>query len=84
MELTINIKGQKNIATFLAWIRKFDYVEIVDVRKGSSALPGEHKLPDERLRRIERMKASFGTINSSANIPDEALLRENINESDGR
>jgi hypothetical protein len=60
MELTINIKDQKNVASFLNLIRKFDYIEIVDVKEGSSDLPLEHKmLLDERLKRIEEGKTSF-------------------------
>ena len=54
MELTINIKDQKNIASFLNLIRKFDYVEIIDVKEDSSDFPIEHKiLLDERLKRVE-------------------------------
>jgi hypothetical protein len=60
MELTINIKDQKRIASFLNLIRKFDYIEIVDVNEGSSDLPLEHKmLLDERLKRIEEGKTSY-------------------------
>jgi hypothetical protein len=60
MELTINIKDQKRIASFLNLIRKFDYIEIVDVKEGSSDLPLEHKmLLDERLKRIEEGKTSY-------------------------
>jgi hypothetical protein len=60
MELTINIKGQKNIASFLNLIRKIDYVEIIDVKEESSDLPVEHKiLLDERLKRVEEGKTTF-------------------------
>lgn len=60
MELTINIKDQKNIATFLNLIRKFDYVEIIDVKEDSSDFPIEHKiLLDERLKRVEEGKTTF-------------------------
>lgn len=60
MELTINIKDQKNITTFLNLIRKFDYVEIVDIKEDSPDLPNEHKtLLDERLKKIENGKTSF-------------------------
>jgi hypothetical protein len=60
MELTINIKDQKNIASFLNLIRKFDYIEIIDVKENSSDLPLEHKmLLDERLKRIEEGKTTF-------------------------
>jgi hypothetical protein len=60
MELTINIKGQKNIASFLNLIREIDYVEIIDVKEESSDLPVEHKiLLDERLKRVEEGKTTF-------------------------
>lgn len=60
MELSINIKGQKNIDSFLNLIRNFDCVEILDVKEDSSVLPIEHKvLLDERLKRIENDKTSF-------------------------
>jgi putative addiction module component len=60
MELTINIKDQKDIASFLNLIRKFDYVEIVDIKENSSDLPLEHKrLLDERLKKVENGKTSF-------------------------
>ena len=60
MELTINIKDPKDIASFLDLIRKFDYVEIVDVKENNSDLPTEHSiLLDERLKRVEDGKASF-------------------------
>jgi hypothetical protein len=60
MELTINIKDPKDIASFLNLIRKFDYVEIVDVKENNPDLLAEHKiLLDERLKRIEEGKTSF-------------------------
>jgi hypothetical protein len=60
MELTINIKDPKDIASFLNLIRKFDYVEIVDVKENNPDLLTEHKiLLDERLKRIEEGKTSF-------------------------
>jgi hypothetical protein len=60
MELTINIKDKKNLASFLNLIRKFDYIEIVDVKEDSSDLPIEHKmLLDERMKRVEEGKTSF-------------------------
>jgi len=60
MELTINIKDQKNIASFLNLIRKFDYVEIIDVKEDSFDLPVEHKiLLDARLKRVEEGKTTF-------------------------
>ena len=60
MELTINIKDQKDIASFLDLIRKFDYVEIIDVKEDNPDLPIEHrKLLDERLKRVEEGKTSF-------------------------
>lgn len=60
MELTINIKDPKDIASFLNLIRKFDYVEIVDVKENNPDLLTEHEiLLDERLKRIEEGKTSF-------------------------
>jgi hypothetical protein len=60
MELTINIKDPKDIASFLNLIRKFDYVEIVDVKENNPEIPIEHRiLLDERLKRIEDGTTSF-------------------------
>jgi hypothetical protein len=60
MELTINIKEQKYIASFLNLIRQFDYVEIIDVKEDNSETPIEHKiLLDERLKRIEEGKITY-------------------------
>jgi len=65
MELTINIKDPKNMAFFLNLIRKFDYIEIVDVKEDSSDLTIEHKIIlDERLRRVEEGTASFKSWDS--------------------
>jgi len=60
MELTISIKDPKDIASFLNLIRKYDYVEIVDVKENDPDLPMEHRiLLDERLKRIEDGQTSF-------------------------
>jgi hypothetical protein len=60
MELTINIKNQKNIKALLNFIRKFDDVEIINVKEGGTELPVEHKiLLDERLKKIEEGITSF-------------------------
>lgn len=60
MELTINIKEQKYIASFLNLIRQFDYVEIIDVKEDNSETPVEHKiLLDERLKRVEEGKITY-------------------------
>ena len=60
MELTINIKEQKYIASFLNLIRQFDYVEIIDVKEDNSDTPVEHKiLLDERLKRVEEGKITY-------------------------
>ena len=60
MELTISIKGQKNIAEFLNLIRTFDYVEIIDVKEGVTDLPIEHiELLDERLQKLEEGNISY-------------------------
>ena len=60
MELTINIKDQKDVTTFLNLIRKFDYVEVIDIKDDSYDIPVEHKiLLDERLKRVEEGKTTF-------------------------
>lgn len=60
MELTISIKGQKNIAEFLNLIRTFDYVEIIDVKEGVADLPIEHiELLDKRLQKAEEGETSY-------------------------
>lgn len=60
MELTINIKEQKYIASFLNLISQFDYVEIIDVKEDNSETPVEHKiLLDERLKRVEEGKITY-------------------------
>ncbi|MGE5395208.1 MAG: hypothetical protein ACM3P1_10705 [Candidatus Saccharibacteria bacterium] len=60
MKLTINIKDPKEIVSFLNLNRKFDYVEIVDVKENNFDLLSEHKvLLDERLKRIEEGKTCF-------------------------
>lgn len=60
MKLTIYIKEQKDIASFLNLIRKIDYVEIVDVKENDSDLPIEHRrLLNERLKRVESGETTF-------------------------
>lgn len=60
MELTISIKDPKDIASFLNLIRKYDYVEIVDVKENNPDMPIEHRiLLDERLKRVEDGKTTF-------------------------
>lgn len=60
MELTVNIKEQSKIAAFLNLIKEMDYIEIVNVREGSSELPIEHEeLLDERLQKIENGETTF-------------------------
>jgi len=60
MELTISIKDPKDIASFLNLIRKFDYVEIVDVKENNPDMPIEHRvLLDGRLKRVEDGTTSF-------------------------
>jgi hypothetical protein len=60
MELTINIKDNKNIAAFLNLIKNIDYLEIVDVKEDSDDLPVEHRqLLNDRLQRIEEGKTKF-------------------------
>ncbi|SHF75078.1 Putative addiction module component [Salegentibacter echinorum] len=60
MEITVNIKEQSKIATFLNLIKKIDYVKIVSVKEESQELPTEHKdLLDKRLQRIENGETTF-------------------------
>lgn len=60
MELTINIKDQKKIVSFINHLRQFDYVEIVDVNEEYSEIPEEHKkLLDERLKLVEEGKVTY-------------------------
>ena len=60
MELTVNIKEQSKIAAFLNLIKKFDYIEIVDVKEDVGETPLEHRdLLDKRLQRIEKGETAF-------------------------
>ncbi len=60
MELTINIKDKKYITSFLNLLRKFDYIEIIDVKEDTYDIPEEHRmLLDERLKMVEEGKTSF-------------------------
>ncbi len=60
MEVTVNIKEQSKIATFLNLIKEFDYIEIVNVKEELQELPSEHKdLLDKRLQKIENGKTTF-------------------------
>ncbi len=75
MELTINIKEQKDIASFLNLIRKFDYVEIVDVKENNQDLPIEHRrLLDERIKRVENKETTFKNWDSIKNKYEEKAL----------
>ena len=65
MELTINIKDQKKIASFINHLRQFDYVEIIDVNEENTEIPEEHKtLLDERLKLAEEGKATYKSWDS--------------------
>ena len=60
MELTVNIKEEGKIATFLNLIKEIDYIEIVNVKEAQQNIPIEHKdLLDKRLQRINNNEASF-------------------------
>jgi hypothetical protein len=60
MQLTVNIKEQNKIATFLNLIKEIDYIEIIDVKEGPNDPPVEHRdLLDKRLQRIENGKTTF-------------------------
>ena len=65
MELTINIKDQKKVASFINHLRQFDYVEIIDVNEETTEIPEEHKtLLDERLKLVEEGKATYKSWDS--------------------
>lgn len=54
MEITVNIKEQKKIATCLNFIKEIDYIEIVNLKEESQELPAEHlDLLDKRLQKLE-------------------------------
>jgi hypothetical protein len=60
MELTINIKEQGKIDSFLNLIKEYDYIEIISMNDKHAEIPSEHKrLLKERLKRIEEGKTSF-------------------------
>lgn len=60
MELTVNIKEQNKIATFLNLIKEMDYIEIVSVKEELNELPKEHKdLLDKRIRIIDQGEANY-------------------------
>lgn len=65
MELTINIKDQKMVASFINHLRQFDYVEIIDVNEDNIEIPKEHKtLLDERLKLVEEGKTNYKSWDS--------------------
>jgi len=47
-------------------------------------VPEKSILLNNKKRRIEKLKALFGTINSETILADTMLLRENLYENDGR
>ena len=60
MKITVNIKEQKKIATFLNFIKEIDYIEIVNLKEESQELPAEHRdLLDKRLQRLENGETTF-------------------------
>ena len=60
MELTINIKEQGKIDSFLNLIKEYDYIEIISMNDKHAEIPSEHKrLLKERLKRIEEGITSF-------------------------
>ena len=51
MKITVNIKEQEKIATFLNFIKEIDYIEIVNLKEESQELPAEHRdLLDKRFK----------------------------------
>ncbi len=65
MELTVNIKEQGKIATFLNLIKKIDYIEIVNIKEEPQEFLSEHKeLIDKRLQRIESGQTTFKSWDS--------------------
>jgi hypothetical protein len=77
MELTINIKDKKKMASFLNLIRKYDYVEIVDVKEDSSDFPKEkstfrsifHKTQTIHVKALAREEAWFDPFGDDHAIP---------------
>ena len=60
MKLTVNIKEESKIASFLNLLKEMDYIEIIDVKEGSEELPSEHQdLLDKRLQRIIKGETTF-------------------------
>lgn len=60
MKLTVSIREQSKIATFLNLIKEMDYVNIVDVVEEPEEIPSEHRdLLDKRLLRIKNGEATF-------------------------
>ena len=60
MKLTLNIKEQSKIASFLNLIKDMDYIEIINVNEDSQDTLDSHKeLLDERLKQIENGETTF-------------------------
>jgi hypothetical protein len=75
MELTINIKEQKDIETFLNLIKDIDYLEIVGVKEDDLDVPIEHRdLLAKRLERIESGETKFKNWNLIKRKYEEKII----------
>ncbi len=60
MELTINIKNQEKMASFIDLIKDVEYLEIIDIKDDNIKIPIEHKkLLEKRLIKIQNNETSF-------------------------
>lgn len=60
MELTISIKEQSKIASFIKILQEIEYIDIIDIKEDETPFPSEHEtLLDERLERIEKGETTF-------------------------
>ena len=60
MELTINIKEQSKIDTFLNLLAKMEYVEIINIKENGSSIPSEHRdALSTRLNKIRNGETTF-------------------------
>ena len=60
MELTINIKNQEKMASFIDLIKDVEYLEIIDIKDDNIKIPVEHKnLLEKRLIKIQNNDTSF-------------------------
>lgn len=73
-----NIDAQGTLVLQNLPFRNQQFVEVVVLIKETL------QTPIDINEKLERLKASFGTIKSAIQIPDNALSRENFYGEDGR